>query len=102
MLKKNYFKWAKNGASKEFYEQESPESTAFQMTLPSAPFADFLRNELWVSLQHHNSSLHSQQDLSQLGTFKFKQQLCNRSSVAILDFLDLKRDTLIMKNISCM
>lgn len=43
---KNYFKWAKNGASKEFYEQESPESTAFQMTLPSAPFADFLRNEL--------------------------------------------------------
>lgn len=35
-----------------------------QMTLPSIPFAGFPKNEFWVSLQHHNSSLCSQQNFS--------------------------------------
>ena len=39
--------------------------------------------------------------ISQLGTLEFKKQLCNRSSVARLDLLDLRRDPLIIKSIPC-
>lgn len=39
--------------------------------------------------------------ISQLGTFEFKKQLCDRSSVARVDLLDLRRGTLIIKSIPC-
>lgn len=63
------------------------------MTLSSVPFAGFTEMD-FESPHRVRAAPFATSRISQLGTLRCKNQLCNRSSAARLDLLELRRERL--------